>query len=127
MDKNIKLSEKIINVLEDNDISLCGDIELYDEEYSVGLETYSPEGEDVIISFYYDGTEENFVKQFNEYANDFDVDEHVELYVGNRGKHGIPNSISTLLKDAEWIKDTLTNVGTKLNELDFELDKECER
>lgn len=119
----MELSKKIIEVLEAHDISLCGEISerTYNNDgYDVELETYSPEGEDVIISLIYDGTEEDFIKQFESYAEDFDAEEHAETYINMRGKNGVPESIKNLLEDAEWQKEMLLEVVKDLNGLDDE-------
>ena len=119
----MELSERIIEVLEAHDISVCGEIteRTYNNDgYDVELETYSPEGEDVIISLIYDGTEEDFIKQFESYAEDFDAEEHAETYINMRGKNGVPESIKNLLEDAEWQKEMLLEVAKDLNGLDDE-------
>ena len=123
VDFMMELSKKIIEVLEAHDISLCGEISerTYNNDgYDVKLETYSPEGEDVIISLIYDGTEEDFIKQFESYAEDFDAEEHAETYINMRGKNGVPESIKNLLEDAEWQKEMLLEVAKDLNGLDDE-------
>lgn len=119
----MELSQRIVKVLEAHDISVCGEIteRTYNNDgYDVELETYSPEGEDVIISLIYDGTEEDFIKQFESYVNDFDADEHAEMWVNSRGKNGVPDSIKDLLEDAEWIKSTLKEVADDLENIDNE-------
>ena len=119
----MELSKRIIEVLEAHDISLCGEISerTYNNDgYDVELETYSPEGEDVIISLIYDGTEEDFIRQFERYAEDFDAEEHAETYIDMRGKNGVPESIRDLLEDAEWQKEMLLEVAKDLNSLDDE-------
>ena len=114
------LSERIEKILEENDISVSSISDNHfddeDDDYylDIELETYSPEGEDVLISFGYNGSEDGFVDRFSEYAEDFDVDDHVEMYVNNRGKNGIPNSISDLVTDAKWIKNMLLKVAKEL-------------
>ena len=123
VDFMMELSERIIEVLEAHDISVCGKIteRTYNNDgYDVELETYSPEGEDVIISLIYDGTEEDFIKQFESYAEDFDAEEHAETYINMRGKNGVPESIKNLLEDAEWQKEMLLEVAKDLNGLDDE-------
>ena len=123
VDFMMELSKKIIEVLEAYDISLCCEISerTYNNDgYDVELETYSPEGEDVIISLIYDGTEEDFIKQFESYAEDFDAEEHAETYINMRGKNGVPESIKNLLEDAEWQKEMLLEVAKDLNGLDDE-------
>lgn len=113
----MELSERIIEVLEVHDISLCGEITERthnNDGYDVELETYSPEGEDVIISLIYDGTEEDFIKQFESYAKCFDAEDHAETYINMRGKNGVPESIKDLLEDAEWQKEMLLEVAKEL-------------
>lgn len=117
----MELSKKIEKVLEKHDFCICGEIiERYGRkgEYDVDLETYSPEGENVIVSLIYDGTEENFIAAFAEYANWFDAENHAEEWICLRGKNGVPESIKDLLEDAEWIKTTLLKVAEELNNLD---------
>ena len=119
----MELSEKIIEVLEAHDISLCGEISerTYNNDgYDVELETYSPEGEDVIIPLIYDGTEEDFIRQFERYAEGFDAEEHAEMWIEGRGKNGVPDSIKDLLEDAEWIKSILEEVADDLENIDNE-------
>lgn len=119
----MKLSKRIEEVLEKFDFSLCGGIsERYNEKgkYDVDLETYSPEGEDVVISLIYDGTEEGFIAAFVDYANWFDAEEHAEMWIEGRGKNGVPESIKDLLEDAEWQKNTFLEVTEALNNLDNE-------
>lgn len=122
----MELSERIIEILEAHDISLCGEISerTYNNDgYDVELETYSPEGEDIIIPLTYDGTEESFINEFADYAEGFDAEEHAEMWIESRGKNGVPDSIKELLEDAEWIKDTLMEIADELNNLDKELEE----
>ncbi len=119
----MELSKRIEELLEKYDFSLCGKItERYNDKgnYDVEMETYSPEGENVIVSLTYDGTEESFIHEFVDYANDFDAEEHAEMWIESRGKNGVPDSIKNLLEDAKWIKDTLMEMAEKLNNLDEE-------
>ena len=114
----LELSKRIIEILEAHDISLCGEISerTYNNDgYDVELETYSPEGEDVIIPLIYDGTEEDFIRQFENYAEDFDAEEHAEMWIEGRGKNGVPDSIKDLLEDAEWQKKMLLEVAKELS------------
>lgn len=66
-----ELAEKYMDVLEKLDWSVCG----YTEDDRVELENYSPAGEDLIICV----DVPDFPKSVAEYADGFDVDEHVEL------------------------------------------------
>lgn len=117
----MELSKRIEEILEKFDFSLCGEItERYGEKgkYDIELETYSPEGENVIVSLIYDGTEEGFIAAFDEYANNFDAEEHTEIWIESRGKNGVPESVKDLLEDAEWQKNTFLEVTKELNNLD---------
>ena len=66
------------------------------EEDYVELEKYSPAGEDFIFGV----QKGNFVKNVREYADGFDVDEHVELWIEGRGKNGVPDRKSTRLNSS---------------------------
>lgn len=123
----MELSKRIEELLNEYDFSLCGEItERYGDKgrYDIELETYSPEGEDVIVSLIYDGTEEDFVREFIDYVNEFDAEEHAEMWIECRGENGVPESIKDLLEDAEWIKNTLLEVGEALNNLDEDSEEE---
>lgn len=123
----MELSKRIEELLEKHDFSVCGEISerTYNNDgYDVELETYSPEGEDVIVSLTYDGTEEDFIRQFRSYAEGFDAEEHAEMWIESRGKNGVPDSIKDLLEDAEWIKSTLEEVADDLENIDNKKDTE---
>ena len=123
----MKLSKRIEELLERHDFSVCGEISerTYNNDgYDVELETYSPEGEDVIVSLTYDGTEEDFIRQFRSYAEGFDAEEHAEMWIESRGKNGVPDSIKDILEDAEWIKSTIEEVADDLENFDNEEDTE---
>ena len=70
------------------------------EEDYVELEKYSPAGEDFIFGV----QKGNFVKNVREYADGFDVDEHVELWIEAR----------ELVEDAEAIRDMLNELAVAL-------------
>lgn len=117
----MELSKRVEELLEEYNLSLCGDItERYDEKgkYDIELETYSPKGENFIVSFIYDGTEEDFVKEFIDFVNDFDEEEHAAMWIQYRGTRGVPESINDLLIDAGWIKNMLLKVADRLSNLD---------
>lgn len=86
------------------------------ERNYVELEKYSPAGEDfsMIIDFD-DNPIDSFMKNLKEYVNDFDIDEHVEMWIPERGKGGCPRSISELLEDAKAIIDMIVELWETLN------------
>lgn len=78
----------------------------------VELEKYSPAGEDfsMIIDFDMADLVDSFLDKLKEYSEDFDVDEHVEMWLPSRGKGGCPGSISELVQDAEAIRDMIVEL-----------------
>lgn len=114
------LNEKTIAILEENDITVSERYE-QDGEYYREIEFYSPEGEDVLETIWYDGTDDGFIEGFRQLADNFDTDEHAEMWIDGRGKRGIPDSVRALIDDAENIKDTLLNVAEKLEGIEKEL------
>lgn len=105
--------EEIYDVLDDMNVkyntNYCG------SETEAIIEFWTDTaGQDIPTEFGYDGTPEDFVKQFTERAEMYDVDEEVEIYVGMRGKNGVPNTVRELLDDCQEAKDTLTEIADKL-------------
>lgn len=74
-------------------------------------------GQDVVVEFYYDGTPENFIEEFVDYAENYDPDEEAEIYVRNGmlGQNGVPDSLRVLLDDCEEAKDTLMDIAESLS------------
>lgn len=114
------LNEKTVSILEENDITVSERYE-QDGEYYREIEFYSPEGEDVCETVWYDGTNDSFIEAFRQFADNFDVDEHAEMWVNNRDVSGVPDSVRVLIDDAENIKDTLLDVAEKLEGIEKEL------
>ena len=84
----------------------------------VDMQKYSPAGEDFYITV--DFNEENPVESFLEYLEvcyeNFDPDEHAEMWVDSRGKNGVPGSIRELIDDADAIKDMIEELLNFLKE-----------
>lgn len=74
------------------------------------LEKLSPAGEDIV----FDVSAEKFVENVREYADEFDVDDHVELWIAGRGKNGVPSTVRELLEDAEAIAAMLKELAEAL-------------
>lgn len=83
-----------------------------EERNYVELEKYSPAGEDfgMIIDFNMDNPIDSFMDDLKKYSEDFDIDEHVEMWLPSRGEGGCPGSISELLEDAEAIRDMIVEL-----------------
>ena len=72
----------------------------------------TPAGED----FWFTVNTENILEEIKKYAENFDVDEHVIMWVEARNScSGVP-SIRELLEDAEWIDNELQKLVDKLEE-----------
>lgn len=101
--------ERIINTL--NNIGIYHKIEGNNALVEFWTDTA---GQDIPTEIEFDGTPEDFVKQFTEASDNYDVDEEVELYVNMRGQNGVPNTIRELLDDCEEAKQTLTEIAEAL-------------
>lgn len=104
-----ELEEKYLDVLEEHEWRVCG----YTDDGRVELEKYSPAGEDFIICL----NVENFPEAVAEYAADFDVDDHIEIWIKARrnGVSGVP-STRELVTDAEAIAEMLRELTGALAE-----------
>lgn len=106
-----KLKEKYISVLE-----ACGwAVSNYTDDGRVEIEKYSPAGEDFSICV----EVENFPNAVMEYYEDFDVDEHIEMWVEAKrsGTSGVP-SVRRLAIDGEAIDKMLKELAYALAEIE---------
>ena len=115
----MKLANSIIEVLENNDWRLCGEVKKQGEEFYAEIETFSPCGEDVVETVWFDGTDVGFINGVINCACDFNADEHAEMWVEHRGENGVPNSIRELIDDADAIQGMLDELVTELAKLDM--------
>lgn len=83
------------------------------EDDCIEFEKYSPAGEDFFLTIT-GNDEDEVVEKVREYAYDFDPDEHAEMWVESRGKRGVPDSIRTLIDDADAIKEMLFELADVL-------------
>lgn len=102
---------RIKNVLEDMGIK-------YDirENYALIEFWTDTAGQDIPVEIDHNGTAEDVVKQFADYAEGYDVDEQVELFIGGRGQNGVPETVQELLDDCQEAKDTLMEIAGRLTE-----------
>lgn len=84
----------------------------------VELEKYSPCGEDFVMAINFDSENQDgsFMKNLKEYMEDYDPDEHAELWIGGRGKNGVPSSIRELIEDAEAIGEMIKELYSACEE-----------
>lgn len=104
------ISKEIRGVLKKHDMTVHNRGER-DGEFYREIEFCSNEGEDVIETIWYDGTSEDFKRAFVKNAEEFDAEEHAEMWIKLRGKKGVPESIMDLIDDAMWIKNELLTVA----------------
>lgn len=77
-----------------------------DENRVVIIEKWSPAGEDLSFEFEYNRNND-IISQIKSVVDNYDVDEHVEMWAQSRGRNGVPSSYRTLVEDAEIIATTL--------------------
>ena len=82
--------------------------ELCDEE--IILQQCSPLGED--FSFTVSG--KDFAREVARYADDFDAEEHAEMWIENRDK-GVPGRLIDIIQDAYDIQKMLDELADALN------------
>lgn len=100
-----ELEQKYIYILEENDWSVSS----YTNDGRVELEKYSPAGEDFLMCV----DVENFPESVREYANNFDADEHAEMWIKAIGRvNGVSNR--ELIEDADAIKEMLNELADAL-------------
>lgn len=75
----------------------------------VDLEKYSPAGEDFGMTIDFDAEDqaESFLKDLSDYADNFDVDKHVGMWMPSRGKNECPSTVRELVEDAEAIAEMI--------------------
>ncbi len=76
----------------------------------------SPAGEDFWFFIRHDNDVEKAVTEIQEYAYDFDVNEHVEMWIEARRNHvaGVPDA-ATLVEDAQAIQEMLDELADGVN------------
>lgn len=106
----MELRKEYIDILEKQDWRVCD----YTGDGRVEIEKYSPAGEDFIMCV----DIENFPDAVTEYYEDFDVDEHIEMWVEAKrnGTREVP-SVRRLAIDAEAIDDMLKELAYALKEV----------
>ena len=105
-----KLEQKYLDVLEKHDWAVSS----YTDDGRVEIEKYSPAGEDFSICV----EVENFPDAVMEYYEDFNVDDHIDMWVEARrnGVSGVPPT-RRLAIDAEAIDEMLKELAYALAEV----------
>lgn len=80
----------------------------------ITLSQFSPAGED----FFFYAEKKRFARSIREYAENFDPDEHAAMWVEcMHTVRGVPQSIRTLIDDADAIQEMLTELSEQINNL----------
>lgn len=104
-----ELRQEYLDILESREWKVSS----YTDDGRVELEWYSPAGEDFLMCV----SVEDFPEAVAEYYGDFDVDEHIEMWIEARknGVGGVP-ATRTLVRDAEEIDAELEQLAIVLAE-----------
>lgn len=121
----MEIIQKIVDLLEEHDVRIISTQE-QNGEYVTECEFWSDAGEDVIVNIYHEESAKSFIDGWKEYSDDFDPVEHAEVWVRERGKNGVPNSIRELLDDADAIAKKLEDIADALAKLTFDIKREAE-
>lgn len=108
-----ELEQRYLDVLE----KLDWQVSSYTDDGRVELETYSPAGEDFVMCVEI----ENFPSAVMEQYENFDVDEHIAMWIeaGRNGTRGVPTA-RVLVHDAEEIEKMLEALADALAEVSRE-------
>lgn len=89
----------------------------------VEIGQHSPAGEDFSMTIDFDAEDQcgSFLNNFESYYEDFDVDEHIEMWIEAKGSgvSGVP-SIRRLVKDAEDIDAMILKLLQTLRDMEVE-------
>ena len=91
---------------------------------------YSPAGEDFGFSACYGSKElsddekgKNLIADIESYYDDYDPEEHAELWIEGRGQNGAPSSIRALLDDADAIDGMLKELSDELTKINHPMNE----
>lgn len=98
-----ELRQEYLDILEKREWRVSG----YTDDGRVELEWWSPAGEDFIVCV----EVENFPDEILEYSDDFDPDEHIEMWVTARanGRQDVPNARRLAKEMQRTSKKSLTS------------------
>lgn len=96
-------------------------ITAYNDSYW-DISQFSPAGEDFFFTINHNNSVKKAIEEISQYANDFDIDEHIEMWADARqidnNRLKVP-PIRILVEDAETIQEMLDNLAMYCNTLDF--------
>lgn len=100
-------------------------LENHDWNISAGCGSYdfqwfTPAGED----FHLDIDTESPISDFMFQCENFDVNEHVKIWIESLGQKGVPNTVRELLEDGEAIEEKLLRDADNVSKLDLKGDND---
>lgn len=102
-DQKIELNKKIVDVLEEKGWRVID----YTDDGRVEIEAWSPAGEDLVFTV----DVKDIAKDLRREYEDFDIDEHVEMWLSAKGRvRGVPGAV-VLVHDAEAIDKMLEELA----------------
>ena len=107
-----ELTEKQVDVIESLGWRILG-TNVQDGVPYVEIENWSPAGEDLPETIWVENGE-SLAKAAKRWADSFDPDDHVELWVESRGESGVPGTIRELVDDAEAIRGMFIELARAL-------------
>ncbi len=108
-----------------------GDIDYANDEGGCEFENWSPAGEDLIIDACYgkkdlsdDEKGKNLIEDIVSYCENFDTDEHVEMWLSARDSvRGVPQSARALVDDADDINEMYQEIVKALKKIDHPMNE----
>ena len=97
-----------------------------DGTYGLEFGQSTPAGEDWFEHIELGDNIDYFIGKLLERVNNWDSEEEASIYIDMRGQRGVPSSIRTLIDDADWKEEQLTDLVSALQLVDFdeELDEQ---
>lgn len=113
-----ELTERERKVIEDLGWTICaviGDA----TEVCIEIENYSPAGEDLCEEIYV-YKDDTLAEAARRWADGFDVDDHVKVWIDSVGRNRVPGSVEDLLADARAIRQMMKDLAGALAEAEQE-------
>lgn len=107
--KVVRSMDELRDYLEEKGWCISGD----ENDWEIGQG--SPAGEDFWFSIVHNNDVQEAIKEIKRYACDFDIDEHVKMWVEAQGRvSGVPDTV-TLVEDAKAIQEMLDELAEGVN------------
>ena len=114
-----QLKQRIEEIANDNDWSVSFGEQ--DGQENIEFEGYTPAGQDLIISIWFDDKDESMSDvsaKIRDYAFNYDPDYEASLWIGEdgHGKNGAPYHLSDILADMEDAKQMIYDLSDAMKD-----------